>query len=69
MKLIELKKIIDQQLEIAPDTSELIVEIPIYSESYTPQSVKVGSANAGFDWNSGKFIINPEKPLSIYGHR
>lgn len=62
MTLIELKEIVDRHVESG--RGDLDVVIPDNSNSFgqighTP----VKSCSAGFDFNTGLFLVFPEKPL------
>ena len=65
MKVGELKKI----LELVPDDNDVVVRAESYSKgkrvgTVGPVShVGVKSANKGFDWESGMFLISPDREL------
>jgi len=61
MKVSELKRI----LEHVKDDSDVMVTIKLpYSTVGAQPMVGVGSAMAGFDWESGKFLLRPEEDLT-----
>lgn len=63
MKLKELKELVDAACS-QPGGEELEVGIPNNKSSIGSTSItKVICANPGFDWDSGLFIIAPEKPM------
>ena len=65
MKLNELQKIINQYSE--KESEKLSVVIRLNEDSIGPiatESIKY--ATAGFDWEMGKFILTPEKPLEHF---
>lgn len=61
MKVSELNRI----LGYCDEDSEVVVQVklPYATVGGTP-FVKVKNANAGFDWDSGKFIIVTEEPVT-----
>jgi hypothetical protein len=61
MKVSELKRI----LEHVKDDSDVMVTIKLpYSTVGAQPMVGVRSAMAGFDWESGKFLLRPEEDLT-----
>ena len=67
MKLSELKKYVDRQFEYmrAGDDPEVVIGIKLpYSTVGGSPFTKVKSAQMGFDWDQGKFFINPEEELT-----
>jgi hypothetical protein len=68
MTLKELHDLISNQLEFAPHLGEFKVVIPESKPSIGGQAcVPVKSCMAGFDWDHGKFFIQPEKPMISKG--
>jgi hypothetical protein len=67
MKLRELKRIVDQYMEQNPERfGDCDVIIPTNLPSYgSMSSTPLRGANAGIDWESGKFILWPEDKLTI----
>ena len=67
MKLSELKHIVDQTIALskyAPD-EEVVVTIKMpYATVGAHPMMKIKSAGSGFDWESGKFMLWPEQPLT-----
>ena len=65
MTLGELKKIIDTTLTYNPLASDCEVTIPVSGEGGigSHPSVKIGSANKGFDWDNWQFMLWSEVPL------
>lgn len=67
MKFSELKKYIDRQSEIMRDYEdpEVVIQIKLpYSTVGGSPFAKVKSVQMGFDWDSGKFFIDPEEELT-----
>lgn len=67
MKLSELKKYIDRQMEIMRDYEdpEVVVRITLpYSTVGGSPFVKVKNVQMGFDWDQGKFFLYPEENLT-----
>lgn len=66
MKLSELKKIIEFELEYDPSNADKKVTIKILKKSMNPStdSVDVKDAGFGIDWDSHQFIISPVIPLT-----
>lgn len=67
MKLSELKKIIDRCVELSSHTDdEVVVEIRLpYSTIGSKPCTQVKSANSGFDWDKGKFMISTVETLTL----
>lgn len=71
MKLLELHKILDvhvtrHQDDADPYRLDQDVMIAISSPSIGPCAmVSINNASFGFDWENGKFILNPAKPLVV----
>lgn len=66
MKLTELKRIVDlsMQSKYAGDSEVVVkVELPYVTVGAMPM-VPVKSAQNGFDWESGRFILTPEENLT-----
>lgn len=63
MKLSELKRIVDQAMQM-PRAEDREVAVHM-SEPGIPHAplVKVMAAGNGFDWTAGWFIIHPEVPV------
>lgn len=67
MKLSELKKYIDRQVEVMGDYEdpEVVIGIKLpYSTVGGSPFTKVKSVQMGFDWDQGKFFLTPEEPLT-----
>lgn len=67
MKFRELKKYVDRQSEIMHDYEdpEVVIQIKLpYSTVGGSPFAKVKSVQMGFDWDAGKFFINPEEELT-----
>lgn len=67
MKLSELKKYIDRQFEFmrSGEDPEVAIQIKLpYSTVGGSPFTKVKSVQMGFDWDQGKFFINPEEDLT-----
>jgi hypothetical protein len=67
MKLSELKKYIDRHIEFmrSGEDPEVVIGIKLpYSTVGGSPFTKVKSAQMGFDWDQGKFFINPEEELT-----
>lgn len=67
MKLRELKALIDRQIGYMPsyEDPEVVISIKLpYSTVGGSPFVKVKTVQMGFDWDSGKFFINPEEELT-----
>lgn len=67
MKLSELKKYVDRQFEFmrSGEDPEVVIGIKLpYSTVGGSPFAKVKSVQMGFDWDSGKFFINPEEELT-----
>lgn len=65
MKLRELQKQIEWALSHLKEEDDLEVVIPNNKDSVGRIScTKVGYASSGFDWESGLFIISPEKRMT-----
>ena len=71
MTLLELYNILERQIilceESKYDPNTIKVKVPITtitSIGGTP-CVDVNRANIGFDWDNGKFMIYPDKSLSL----
>ena len=61
MKVSELKHI----LQYAKDDDEVMISIKLpYVTVGARPMVAVKSAGSGFDWEHGKFILNPEENLT-----
>lgn len=67
MKLTELKRIIDVQVEsmynYEDPTVMVAIKLPYATMGALPM-VEIKSAHMGFDWESGKFILHPVESLS-----
>ena len=65
MKFSELKRLVDlYQRPGHYEDPEVVVEIKLpYSTVGGMPTVKIKSAQMGFDWDSGKFIFHTEEPL------
>ena len=67
MKFRELKAYIDRQMELMRDYEdpEVVIQIKLpYSTVGGSPFVKVKSVQMGFDWDQGKFFLNPEEDLT-----
>lgn len=66
MKLTDLKQIVDRYLSLQPrDDSNVFVSIKLpYSTVGGQPTVGVKSAQLGFDWDAGKFILYTEEDLT-----
>ena len=66
MKLSELKQLIDRHHRPGHyEDPEVVIEIKLpYSTVGAHPTVKVRYVQMGFDWDSGKFIIQPEENLT-----
>ena len=67
MKLSELKKYVDRHIEFmrSGEDPEVVIGIKLpYSTVGGSPFAKVKSAQMGFDWDQGKFFINPEEELT-----
>lgn len=63
MDIRDLKEIVDQTLDGNPD-SKFKVCIPNNKSGFGGTSVTyIEYANIGFDWDSGKFILEPENKM------
>jgi hypothetical protein len=64
MKLADLHKYITMLLDINPKNADLELVIKLDEPSQGPvANSKVKGFSQGFDWNSGKLIINAEDNL------
>ena len=67
MKLSDLKRIIDLRLENAlpheDDIVRIAIKLPYQTVGAIPM-VDVKSAQFGFDWENGSFILYPEEELT-----
>ncbi len=66
MKLSQLKQIIDLYSNTQPHNDPdvvVIVKLPYQTVGAMP-SVEVKSAQMGFDWENGKFLLQTEEPLT-----
>lgn len=66
MNLLELKEIIDNEIELHSEffCKNITVGIPNNKPSWGGTSyTEVKSATAGFDWDANIFFINPEKTM------
>ena len=66
MKFSELKKLIDLHYQSGRnDDSEVVVKIKLpYTTVGGMPAVPIKSAQMGFDWDKGKFILLPEEDLT-----
>lgn len=67
MKLRELKALIDRQVEYMSsyEDPEVVIGIKMpYTTVGASPTVKVKTAQMGFDWDSGKFMLYPEEDLT-----
>ena len=66
MKLSKLTKLIDRHFEYnRHDDPEVVISIKLpYSTVGAMPTVGVKSAQNGFDWDSGKFILTPEEHVT-----
>lgn len=67
MKLSELKQWVDRQIQYQGlhEDPEVVIGIKLpYSTVGGSPFVKVKSVQMGFDWDDGKFFINPEEELT-----
>lgn len=65
MKLSELKRLVERGLEYNRDDLDVVIQIQLpYSTVGSSPTVGVKYANAGFDWDAGKFILTPEESLT-----
>ena len=67
MKLSELKKYIDRHIEFmrSGEDPEVVIGIKLpYSTVGGSPFTKVKNVQMGFDWDQGKFFINPEEELT-----
>lgn len=66
MKFSELKKLIDLHYQSGRnDDSEVVVKIKLpYTTVGGMPTVKIKSAQMGFDWDKGKFVLWPEEDLT-----
>ncbi len=67
MKLSELKRLVDRQVEYmrSGEDPEVVIQIKLpYSTVGGSPFVKVKTVQMGFDWDAGKFFINPEEELT-----
>lgn len=67
MKLSELKQWVDRQIQYQGlhEDPEVVISIKLpYSTVGGSPFVKVKSVQMGFDWDDGKFFINPEEELT-----
>lgn len=66
MKFSELKRLIDLHYQSGRnDDSEVVVKIKLpYTTVGGMPTVKIKSAQMGFDWDKGKFVLWPEEDLT-----
>lgn len=67
MKLSELKRYIDRQMEVmhGHEDPEVVVQITLpYSTVGGSPFVKVKNVQMGFDWDAGKFFLYTEESLT-----
>jgi hypothetical protein len=64
MKLSELKQYVDLYYRPGHEDPEVVIKIKLpYSTVGGTPTVKIKNVSMGFDWDRGKFIFRPEKPL------
>ena len=64
MKLSELKQYVDLYYRPGHEDPEVVIEIKLpYSTVGGKPTVKIKNTSMGFDWDHGKFILQPEKSL------
>lgn len=65
MKFSELKRLVDLYYRDDYEDPEVVVQIKMpYTTVGGMPTVKIKSAQMGFDWDSGKFIFTPEEDLT-----
>lgn len=66
MKLSELKRLVDlYHRDGHRDDPEVVIQIKLpYSTVGGMPTVKIKNAQMGFDWDNGKFILQPEEDLT-----
>jgi len=67
MKFSELKKYVDRQVEYmrSGEDPEVVIQIKLpYRTVGAQPTVSLKSAQMGFDWDAGKFILIPDEPLT-----
>jgi len=71
MTLRELKEEIDLYVKALPDYNDPTVCIPISDGTVIGGHpvIEVRSVCPGFDWDSGKFFIYPEKALKLKNNK
>jgi len=62
MKLKDLKNLLNN-MSSRHDDDDVLVEVTRKGAVGGTPAVKVRSANSGFDWDNGRFIIRTEVPL------
>jgi len=66
MKLSELMQFVDRQLKFnGREDPEVVIRIKMpYTTVGASPTVKIKTAQMGFDWDSGKFMLYPEEDLT-----
>jgi hypothetical protein len=62
MKLKDLRDLLNKMGD-RHDEDEVLVEVYRKNSMGGTPAVKVRSANSGFDWDNGRFIIQTENPV------
>lgn len=65
MKVSELKALLNRPGRHDDDEVMIAIKLPYPTIGPIPM-MKLHSANPGFDWEKGKYILRPESPLTPF---